>query len=106
MSIEANDTYVEEWVMSLTETYPLFTCHLKFKRSVVVTMHFVLNFYHRLTEMIRNICYSTVTANEGIIAPSAVVKQPFDKVKCLYVPCSRSLGNLRQKRDWIRTEQR
>jgi len=64
-----------------------------------------LNFYHRLTETIRNISYSTFTAYEGIIDHSAVVKQSFDKVKCLYVACSRSLDIPRQEIDWLRTEQ-
>jgi hypothetical protein len=69
-------------------------------------MNFVLIFYHRLTETIRNIGYSTISAKEGVIDHSAVVKQSFDEVKCLYVACSRSLGILRQEIDWLRTEQR
>jgi hypothetical protein len=101
MSIKANDTYVKERVMSLTETYPLFYCHIKFKRSVIVTMHFFI-FYHRLAGTMRNIRYS----KEEIIDHSDVVKQSFDKVKYLYVAYSRSLDILRQEIDWLRTEQR
>lgn len=64
------------------------------------------NFYHRLTETIRNISYSTFTTNEGIIDHSPMVKQSFDKVKRLYVACSRSLDILRQEIGWLWTEQR
>jgi hypothetical protein len=57
--------------------------------------------------MIRTIRCSSVTVNERVIDYSAMVKHSSDKVKCLYIACSRSLDILRQEiGDWLRSEQR